>query len=95
MLTMEPPIPASTPRTALDEALTIRRRIAVAVMTLAVLASAFCLRLATVARAHEHAYGVAMPYRSRTSVADPSRTTQTNRLSNSESGIVFASAIPS
>lgn len=92
---MDAPIPASARTATVDPTLILRRRIATIVMTLAFLTSALCVFLAREARAQEHAYRATTPYRSRTSLAEPSCTTQTNRLSNSVSGIVFASAIPS
>lgn len=92
---MDAPIRASARMATDDPTLVLRRRIATIVMTLAFLTSALCVFLAREARAQERAYRATAPYRSRTSVANPSRTTQTKRLSNSVSGIVFASAIPS
>lgn len=83
-----------------DPTLPLRRRIAMIAALIALLASAFCLRVAYEARTREqHAYRAAAPYRSRISFAAPSiapsPSTTMKRSSNCVSAMDGASAIPS
>ena len=79
-----------------DPTLPLRRRIALIAALIALLASAFCLRVAYEARTREqHAYRAAAPYRSRISFAAPSVTVTMKRSSNCVSAMDGASAMPS
>lgn len=76
--------------TGADAMLPLRKKIATATAVIAFLASAFCAHMASQARAHEHAYREAAPYRIGSNTAPSVVTVQTNRSSYCVSGIAFA-----
>lgn len=79
-----------------DPNLPLRRRIALIVLAIAILATLICLRVAYEARIREqHAYLAGLPNRSLVSFAAPSVKVTMKRLSYSESAIDGASAMPS